>query len=378
MRNAGILLSMVVFWVPAGPAAAQPLPEGDTGIAAQYSNDVGIGTHPDVVLTEDFESHPEGPLPWQQPWDNIWGDVLVISQSVNVHSGQHAIEITHTEPGSQGCWRDFGQNGFDTLHMRYYMKYHAQFPGCHHTGGIIFAGAPGVDIASSTGVPPDGTNHFTAALDDIPPYFSWSPAGNNPPGYSYIYCYHMDQADNYGDVFMPSGLVLPGARDLFGPTFVPRTDIILDRDRWYAFELMVRAGTPGQQDGRIAFWVDGVLAADFPNLRLRSTDALKINYAMLSTYSSEVHPNKTMWYDDVVVATSYIGPMYNGVPVNPDGGVPQADGQIPSGDGGGNGSGSGDGGCGCTAGSGPSGLPVLFVVLLVIGLVVFRLRRADG
>jgi hypothetical protein len=365
-----------VSWVSARPAAAQPLPEGDTGIAAQYPNDVGINNHPDVVLTEDFESAPEGPLPWQQPWDNVWGNVMVIRNAAYAHSGQQAIEITHTQPGSQGCWKDFGQNGFDTLHMRYYMKYHPLFPGCHHTGGIIFAGAPGVDIATSTGVPPDGTNHFTAALDDLPPYFSWSPAGNSPPGFANIYCYHMDQAGNYGDVFFPSGLVLPGARDLFGPTFVPRTDIIVDRDRWYSFELMVRANTPGQQDGRIAFWVDGALAADFPNLRLRSTDALKINYAMLSTYSSEVHSNKTLWYDDVVVATSYIGPMYTGVPIDPDGGVPQADGEVQDDDSGVNGGGGdGDGGCGCRAAVDRSGLPVLFVIWLVMIIIAFRLRR---
>jgi hypothetical protein len=32
---------------------------------------------------------------------------------------------------------------------------------------------------------------------------------------------------------------------------------------------MVEANTPGRTDGRIAFWLDGVLAADFPNLRFR-------------------------------------------------------------------------------------------------------------
>ena len=40
---------------------------------------------------------------------------------------------------------------------------------------------------------------------------------------------------------------------------------------------MVQANTPGQRDGRVTFWIDGHLAADFPNLRFRSVDALKIN-----------------------------------------------------------------------------------------------------
>ena len=47
--------------------------------------------------------------------------------------------------------------------------------------------------------------------------------------------------------------------------------------RWYSFELMVKANTPGQRDGRIAMWPDGQLLADFPNLRLRETTALTID-----------------------------------------------------------------------------------------------------
>jgi hypothetical protein len=45
----------------------------------------------------------------------------------------------------------------------------------------------------------------------------------------------------------------------------------------YSFEFMVKANTPGQRDGRVAFWLDGQLIADFPNLRLRETTALKID-----------------------------------------------------------------------------------------------------
>ena len=54
--------------------------------------------------------------------------------------------------------------------------------------------------------------------------------------------------------------------------------------------------------------MDGVLQGDFPNLRLRNVDTLKVNNVYLSSYSSRIRPNQTLWYDDVVVATSYIGP----------------------------------------------------------------------
>ena len=43
-RNAAVLFTIAVVLVIAQLVVAQPLPEGDTGIAAQYPNDVGIGS----------------------------------------------------------------------------------------------------------------------------------------------------------------------------------------------------------------------------------------------------------------------------------------------------------------------------------------------
>src|SRR5213592_2091639 len=38
-------------------AAAQALPEGNTGIAAKYPGDSGIASDPSVIFAEDFESY---------------------------------------------------------------------------------------------------------------------------------------------------------------------------------------------------------------------------------------------------------------------------------------------------------------------------------
>ncbi len=64
-----------------------------------------------------------------------------------------------------------------------------------------------------------------------------------------------------------------------------------ERGRWYCYELMVQANTPGRRDGRVAFWVDGKLAGDFPNLRLRGVELLKANYVVLVSYSSSRREN---------------------------------------------------------------------------------------
>jgi len=73
---------------------------------------------------------------------------------------------------------------------------------------------------------------------------------------------------------------------------------------------MVKANTPGQRDGRITIWVDGQLTADFPNLRLRDVATLKIDRFGLSFHIGS-NPNgaSKKWYDNVVAARSYIGPV---------------------------------------------------------------------
>ncbi len=296
------------------------LPEGD-GIAAEYPGDLGIEEDPAVVFADGFET-VKGDMftagdrdgqasEWNNEWDRAWHTMRIAQDPANVHSGRHAVEITLDQPLSYGAEKHFGE-GFGTLHVRYYMKYHKEFPGCHHTGMCIMGGAPGVHVGEATGVHPDGENHFLVGLDTVRPRRR---SGIPPPGKMNIYCYHMDQARKWGDLFMPSGEVFPSENaGLFGEGFVARPDRIADRDRWYCYELMVKVNTPGQRDGRVAFWVDGELAGDFPNLRLRSVEALKANQVVLSSYSSRRGPNKTLWYDDVVVATSYIGPQRSAAP----------------------------------------------------------------
>ena len=151
------------------------LPEGD-GIAAKYPGDRNIEQDPKVVFADGFEEI-EGTMMAAvareqkgNKWDTAFGTVVVTQDAANVHSGRKAVEISHKQPGSHNAVRQFKER-FDTLYLRYYMKYAKEFPGCHHTGMCILAGAPGVTLAtgSATGVVPDGRTHYVALLDTLPP-----------------------------------------------------------------------------------------------------------------------------------------------------------------------------------------------------------------
>jgi len=288
---------------PAPPA----LPEGNQGIAAKYPGDRGIDADPAVLFHDDFESDD-----LRKKWDNSFqkSDIRIAEEPENVHGGKRALEFTVPKLQmelSDGAVKEL-KVGQDVVFLRYYSKFEKGFDqtGSSHNGGLLSAQAPGVAY-STPGVRADGRNKFIVSLED------WRGDAATPsPGELNVYCYHPEQRSEYGDHFFPSGKVLPytsRAGD-FGTHFVARPDLIPELGRWYCFELMVKANSAGRRDGRIACWVDGKLVADFPNLRLRDVDSLKINSASVNLHirSNTVRENKK-WYDDVVVATAYVGPV---------------------------------------------------------------------
>ena len=289
------------------------LPEGNSGIAAKYSGDMGIAADPNVVFADDFESYPvdaQGP-DINQVWDAVYQNqyVSIATDPDNVHGGSQALEFTLPQsPDELSDGTDkLLSNELDTLYLRYYSKFKAPYDvvGSSHNGSSISAHYFMGNMATP-GVPADGVNKFLVNLEN------WRGDSATPsPGQLNVYVYHPEQRTEYGDHFYPTGLVNPNTSIPFdfGPDFVSRPDIIPELDRWYCYEYMVRANTPGKRDGRIAIWLDGKLVADFGNLRFRDIDTLKIDRFGLSFHiKSNPNGEAKKWYDDVVAATSYIGP----------------------------------------------------------------------
>ncbi|MBN1674706.1 MAG: hypothetical protein JXR37_26920 [Kiritimatiellae bacterium] len=297
---------------PVRDDALPPLPEG-AGLAAAYPDDAGIAGHADVLFTENFESFSGDRISWSEigGWDNVYGNLLITRDAANVNRGSQAVRITCTGTAQQSHGVVKQVAGQERLFVRWYMKFHPAFPGCHHTGLSIRGGRAGDLFANPTGTVPNGTNFFWVCLDHLSPLHSWNPAANTePPGWVYNYCYHMDQDTGWGDVLLSTGPL--NGSDKLGPDFVPRPNVTPPRDRWICYELMVQNNTPGERDGRVGVWIDGNLVADHPNLRFRGIAEIASRFINLGVYSSAVFADQTVWYDDLVAATRYIGPIAAG------------------------------------------------------------------
>lgn len=319
MRHIAMLL--FVLFAGALPASAQeqakypPLPEGDTGLAAKHPGDAGIEKEAGVLFHDDFEDASTAE-DLRKKWDAaVHHDpcIRIAEEPANVHGGKKALEFRVPKQDQElanTVARRLKEEQ-DVLFLRYYTKFEKGFDqvGSSHNGASI-SSHYFKNGAATAGQPADGTNKFLVNMEN------WrGEEKTTAPGGWNFYVYHPEQASAFGDHFFPSGTVLPNssARSgaaTFGKDFAARKDITPELDRWYCCEFMVKANTPGKRDGRIAFWIDGRLTADLPNLRLRDVKELTIDRFALDLHIGKnvIRENKK-WYDDVVAATSYIGPM---------------------------------------------------------------------
>ena len=247
-----------------GQAADRPLSDAAVGIAANYPGDQGIASHPSVIFADDFESYTSA--------DDLW-------------------------------------DRYENVYHMEYTKFDTSFDiiGSSHNGSEMSAGYSINGTQATPGIPADGTNKYLIC------YECWRGEVSDPnPGLLHIYIYWPEQRPNYGDHFFPDGLMMPNTSipQDWGPEFVPRPNVTPQLGRWYSYEVMLKANTPGQRDGCVTCWLDGEIVADFPNLRLRDIETLKIDHFSIGFHAKTNPQGPTKkWYDNLVAATEYMGPM---------------------------------------------------------------------
>jgi hypothetical protein len=96
--------------------------------------------------------------------------------------------------------------------------------------------------------------------------------------------------------------------DHYGNMFFSDPIVTLERGRWYCIEMMVRCNTPGKADGEQAAWIDGKEAVHVTGLRWRDIEELKVHCFRISLYLHDSPRVNRVWFDNVAVSHSYIGP----------------------------------------------------------------------
>jgi hypothetical protein len=319
-----ILASMALCFLLSMEAAA----DVEYGLAAGYPHDIGIEAHGSVVFTENFE---EGSLDdMLGRWEDVSGsEVMSFDADLPAESG-----------GSQSLFLSSGGHlytrllpGYDRIHVRFYARFDPSCSNVHH-----FVHVGGYNPTSpwpqgNAGIRPDGDERWSTGIEPMGESWAWD-----------FYTYWMHMRSNPGGSYW--GNVFSGKPSPFAAR----------RGEWTCVEVMIRMNDPvDAQNGEQAFWIDGELknhlgqgfprgewiwdgfwpdptcepsgpcdiegsatpcCTDFEGFRWRTTTDLDINYLWLLHYV-DADAGCEVRFDDVVVATEYIGPMVGDEPPDP-------------------------------------------------------------
>lgn len=274
------------------------------GLAAKYSGDVGLANDPDVLFSDNFESGD------MKQWDQRRGPVTLTEDKPN--AGRWCVQMPMERGKNHGADAiKWFMPGADAVYARFYVKFSPDYQYNHH---FVWLGANQRtnkwSAFGKAGLKPNGTYYSTG----MEPWFAW---GKNPsPGEVNLYTYYLDMEPDrkmnkyWGNGFFPPG---PDKGKPAGPQrFIPPLN------QWQCWEFMIQANTaPDKADGKQAMWVDGKLIGEFTGIRWRNDMDLKVNCFWLEHYGyDEGDPTKqywkdsqSVWFDDVVVARRYIGPI---------------------------------------------------------------------
>jgi hypothetical protein len=256
------------------------------GIASRYPNDVGIENDPDVLLYDSFESYTS-PSQLTQNWDNVGGTahMRIATEVGNFFAGHKGLEMqTPIGGGGPQILKHLSPKQ-PVLFVRAYEKWASNWDviGAAHNGIRM----SGEYAGPCSPAPRDGTGFFLFLLQNG----MLNRVGERQPGYSEIYAYWPYQHGDCGDHWLPA---------------VHFTPI---RGVWYCNELMVKLNTVGSNNGEVAFWINGQLVGRWSNLFIRGRDSLLIDTALLNIFDQKTSTVNKKYYDEVVIATSYIGPI---------------------------------------------------------------------
>lgn len=262
----------------------------ERGLAAKYAGDKGIENDPNMVIFTDFGS--DG---WHKHWSGGKRETIsVVAEDKERHfqSLQNkALRIKvpkgeHYGASIQYKFKERTGSEPEEVYFRYYLRFGSDWDPAE--GGKL----PGIggtyDRAGWGGRPSNGRNGWSARGQ-----FKGQKEGKTPIGF---YCYHADMQGKYGDTWI-------WEKDKLG---------YLDNNRWYCIEQYVRMNTPGKNDGILRGWVDGMLAFEKTDIRMRDMPDLKIECVWINIYHGgtwSAESDDHLFIDNIVIAKRYIGPM---------------------------------------------------------------------
>lgn len=279
-------------------------------------------------MCEDFEAGGGDFDSWFASSDFVGGPGTddrgrIRLDSTNVHSGSWAVYMPAEEgSGYQGAsldWRacdgpqevNCSMQSFDQLYFRAWIHFADDHRYVHHFMNVGGSQPDDYWYHGGAGCLPNGELSMGTTVDH-----------HEDSHESHFYTYFPEMScDTACERYMDVNAVCAGCADRGLPTcdeqpqccwgnhFDPDPPVAFPVGRWFCFEMMMRANTPGEHDGVMTYWIDGERALRVEEMMWRTSPTLAMNRVRLQHYveTSDAggHSNR-VWFDDVVVSTERI------------------------------------------------------------------------
>lgn len=288
-------------------------PDVNWGIAADYPDDVGIGSDPYVLAAEDFET---GTVTIPTEEDRYVNNVTVTDQQhyTGQYAGQHAWPEGHNGPTTRFVLTaDAHQEQRPAYFMRMYFKYDDSF---HPGDPSVGVGVKGFGIYYEDGSGDASTCEGMSWYNTSCQFVGWGPSSKPEANDGYIWEGHMYSYNPYPEqaVAAMGDLRVTDPPDGTQPcrfSIYPEPHHYIVYQTWHCYELGLYLNTPGQHDGESRFWVDGVLRSRTTHMRFRDLEEQLPTSMHLNLHRTTEDFPQTMirWADNIVLARRYIGPV---------------------------------------------------------------------
>jgi len=250
-------------------------------LAMKYQGDKGIENDPDVVFAENFEESSLEAV--KSRWESV-----------------KSIEI------------------YEKLYVRFYVKFDPDCYPIHHFFHVGGYNPPTPWPQGGAGTRPVGSERFTTGVEPYGRKWRWD-----------FYSYWM-------------GMRSSPDNKSWGHDFINDQNLKAERGKWICVELMIKMNAPvTEHNGQQALWIDGKFwskdgriinhfgkgfpkgrwiwdsfipdpkGKPFEGFQWRSVKELKLNFLWVLLYITKAPPGyvSKVWFDDIVVAKKYIGPV---------------------------------------------------------------------
>ncbi len=230
----------------------------------------------EILIEDNFES---GNLnKWVSPWGEIGSSnpIYGFITETEKYEGNHSFQTTIPAGANEGgkLRFSFTNNQQEVIYVRWYQKWESNWIWPNGIKLLIL-------MAGNAPSPTQADLQFYALIDPT--------------------IYPKTETSNY----------INGQTKYYGYSQNLSNKIIVTSGIWYCFEYMIDAGTPGNNDGVIRYWVDDTLIADYSNLKLLPlssySSAPRFHWLILTSHGTPMAQTQSTWYDAFVMSTNRIG-----------------------------------------------------------------------